>query len=108
MTLAIFDRFSLNLFEFDSLIRFSPYFPDSYGPHASASINVFKTILPSPYNSREHYLGPSPLHNGFGPYNTKLNYIDDIFAKGIRWEYGFKPPLVPSLEIDEFGNPKNC
>lgn len=92
----------------DFLIRFQPYIRDSYGPHAAASINVMHTVLPNPYHSREQYIGPSPIQNGFGPYNSKFNYADDIFSKGIRWEYGFKPPLIPSVEIDAFGNPKNC
>lgn len=26
-------------------------------------------------------------------------------GKNMQWEYGFKPPMVPSIEIDEFGNP---
>lgn len=38
--------------------------------------------------------------NGSHKYRRNSN-----FAKNLRWEYGFKPPLIPSIEIDEHGNP---
>lgn len=68
---------------------------------------MVKTVLPNTvHNNREQFFEPSPIHNGFGSFDGKLKYVDS-FSKDIRWEYGFKPPLVPSVAIDEFGNPLN-
>lgn len=81
------------------------------GPTASASINVYQAVLPNTPSakSREPFQ-PSPLQNGFGNYESKHrdnrdNKFAESIAKDIRWEFGFKPPLVPSMAIDEFGNP---
>lgn len=82
-------------------------FENFLGPKASASINVYQTVLPNSFGKvREPFFQPSPLQNGFGSYDNKVKYSDS-FAKDIRWEYGFKPPLVPSVAIDEYGNPLN-
>lgn len=35
----------------------------------------------------------------------KYRGVRSDFGKNLRWEYGFLPPMVPSLEIDEYGNP---
>lgn len=87
------------------IIRFQPYISDNFGPKTAASINVVQAVLPnSVHGNRDQFFEPSPLHNGFGIYDNKYKFVDS-FAKDIRWEYGFKPPLVPSVEIDEFGNP---
>lgn len=83
---------------------------DNFGPKASASINIVSAVLPnSVHGNHEQFFEPTPIHNGFGfgGYDNKLKF-SELFSKGIRWEYGgFKPPLIPSLEIDEFGNPLN-
>ncbi|XP_044729618.1 uncharacterized protein LOC123292968 [Chrysoperla carnea] len=53
----------------------------------------------------DDYYGPTPPFN----HNVKPRrnaYLDrKFFGKNLRIEYGFKPPMVPSLEIDEYGNP---
>lgn len=36
---------------------------------------------------------------------VRFRNIRSDFGKNLRIEYGFLPPMVPSLEIDEFGNP---
>lgn len=82
---------------------------DDFGPKESASINVAHVVLPnSVHSNRDQFRFDSspPIQNGFGNYEEKLKYVDS-FSKDIRWEYGFKPPLVPSVAIDEFGNPLN-
>ncbi|XP_031622842.1 uncharacterized protein LOC116340470 isoform X2 [Contarinia nasturtii] len=87
--------------------RFQPYINEDFGPKASASINVVSAVLPnSVHSSRDQFFEPSPISNGFSGYDNKLKFVDS-FSKDIRWEYGFKPPLVPSVAIDEFGNPLN-
>lgn len=97
--------------------RFQPYISDDFGPKASASINVVSAVLPNSLHSNHDQFfdsspihngfgGSSPIHNGFGSYDNKFKFVD-TFAKDIRWEYGFKPPLVPSVAIDSFGNPLN-
>lgn len=89
--------------------RFQPYISDNFGPKASASINVVSAVLPNAvhHSNRDQFFEPSLIHNGFGSYDNKFKFVD-TFSKDIRWEYGgFKPPLVPSVEIDSFGNPLN-
>lgn len=87
--------------------RYQPYISDNFGPHTAASINVAQTVLPNAVHThREPYFEPSPVYNSFSAYDNKLKYVDS-FSKDIRWEFGFKPPLVPSVAIDEFGNPLN-
>lgn len=70
---------------------------------------------------RDDYLGPPPIFiqrhfssGGSGWLNSKSTdgsngsqkyRRNSNFAKNLRWEYGFKPPLIPSIEIDEHGNP---
>lgn len=89
-------------------IRYQPYsYSDNFGPTASASINVVHAVLPNNVHSREQFFEPSPIYNNaFSAYDNKLKYVDS-FSKDIRWEFGFKPPLIPSVAIDEFGNPLN-
>lgn len=66
---------------------------------------MVSAVLPnSVHNNRNQFFEPSPIANGYGSYDSKRM---DSFAKDIRWEFGFKPPLVPSVAIDEFGNPLN-
>lgn len=36
---------------------------------------------------------------------TRYRNVRSDFGKNLRLEYGFLPPMVPSLEIDEYGNP---
>lgn len=93
-----------------AFIRYQPYHvSDDFGPKASASINVAHAVLPNSvhHSNREQFFDSSPpIYNGFGNFDEKLKYADS-FAKDIRWEFGFKPPLVPSVAIDAFGNPLN-
>lgn len=87
--------------------RYQPYsYSDNFGPKESASINVYQAVLPnSVHSSHDQFFEPHPIHSGFGSYENKLKYVDS-FWKDIRWEFGgFKPPLIPSVAIDEFGNP---
>lgn len=87
--------------------RFQPYISEDFGPRPSASINIASAILPnSVHGNRDQFFESLQIHNGFGSYDNKLKFVDP-FSKDIRWEYGFKPPFVPSVEIDAFGNPLN-
>lgn len=76
----------------------------------------------------DDYVGPPPLqHRHYWPSSSYSTFSDRSAAaaindcepsatnkisrktsknllKHIRLEYGFKPPLIPSLEIDEYGN----
>lgn len=36
---------------------------------------------------------------------TRYRNIRSDFGKNLKLEYGFLPPMIPSLEIDEYGNP---
>lgn len=59
---------------------------------------------------KDDYLGPPPLqlHNHLWSYRQTPKFRRNInFGKSLRWEYGFRPPLIPSIEIDEHGNPIN-
>lgn len=64
---------------------------------------------------KDDYLGPPPSlhqqqHTNIWSYNVRQapKYRRNInFGKSLRWEYGFRPPLIPSVEIDEHGNPIN-
>lgn len=89
--------------------RYQPYISDDFGPKASASINVAQTVLPNSVHNHNHepfFESQPSIQSGFTAYDNKLKYVDS-FSKDIRWEYGFKPPLIPSVAIDEFGNPLN-
>lgn len=59
---------------------------------------------------KDDYLGPPPLQRQthIWSYRQTPKFRRNInFGKSLRWEYGFRPPLVPSVEIDEHGNPIN-
>ncbi len=60
---------------------------------------------------KDDYLGPPPLHTRYTniwSYRQSPKFRRNInFGKSLRWEYGFRPPLIPSVEIDEHGNPIN-
>lgn len=73
--------------------------------YASASVNVINTALPlSSYNSfhTNHF---HPYKDHLTHHHSRPNYSGGLNVKELRWEYGFKPPLIPSTEIDDFGNP---
>lgn len=57
----------------------------------------------------DNYIGllpPKITNNHLQPLVHKYRSARSNFNdKNIRLEYGFKPPMVPSLEIDEQGNP---
>lgn len=87
------------------IFRYQPYISEDFGPKASASINVVSAVLPNTvHNNHNQFYESSPFHNGYGSYDSRTKFVDS-FSKDIRWEFGFKPPLVPSVAIDEFGNP---
>lgn len=56
---------------------------------------------------RPNFGVPAPVTNTIHLTPNRHNYRRHMnFLKNIRWEYGgFLPPLRPSVEIDEFGNP---
>lgn len=64
--------------------------------------NLYYTIKP------DDYIGLLPPKVGNSPltFVRKLRTARSNFdERNIRMEYGFMPPLIPSLEIDEQGNP---
>lgn len=64
--------------------------------------NFYYTIKPDDYIG----LLPPKISNSPLTYVRKLRTARSNFnEKNIRMEYGFMPPLIPSLEIDEQGNP---
>ncbi|XP_066261613.1 uncharacterized protein [Euwallacea similis] len=55
-------------------------------------------------NKNEQYIGLSPPKTV--PLEIKQRTARAYFdEKSVRMEYGFKPPLIPSIEIDEYGRP---
>ncbi|XP_037051587.1 uncharacterized protein LOC119085314 [Bradysia coprophila] len=60
---------------------------------------------------KDDYLGPPPSlqrYTNIWSYRQTPKFRRNInFGKSLRWEYGFRPPLIPSVEIDEHGNPIN-
>lgn len=60
---------------------------------------------------KDDYLGPPPSiqrYTNIWQYRQTPKFRRNInFGKSLRWEYGFRPPLIPSIEIDEHGNPIN-
>lgn len=59
---------------------------------------------------KDDYLGPPPSQRQahVWSYRQTPKFRRNInFGKSLRWEYGFRPPLIPSVEIDEHGNPIN-
>ncbi|XP_018564695.1 uncharacterized protein LOC108906040 [Anoplophora glabripennis] len=82
------------------------YFPpkkDCGQQNAETSLrNLYFTIKP------DNYIGllPPKISNSQFNFVRKLRTARSNFdEKNIRMEYGFMPPLIPSLEIDEQGNP---
>lgn len=75
------------------LAKYEPYW--SYG-RANFVAPVVAPQLPAASVGNTIHLTPNRYN-----YRRHMNFL-----KNIRWEYGgFKPPLIPSVEIDEFGNP---
>ncbi|XP_050089771.1 uncharacterized protein LOC126573970 [Anopheles aquasalis] len=58
---------------------------------------------------RDDYVGPTPLLEDHWAVKSDVKFRrSPNYGKSIRIEYGgFKPPLVPSVEIDEHGVPLN-
>lgn len=75
----------------------------------------YQSFAPSPpaYPTgiyKDEYYGPAPLTTDFwnlqGGFNSGVKYRrHSDYGKNLRIEYGFKPPMVPSTEIDENGIP---
>ncbi|RZC35078.1 serine/threonine-protein kinase kinX, partial [Asbolus verrucosus] len=67
-----------------------------------SSKNVYYTIKPDDYIG----LSPPKLPNDDGNNLRKFrNARSNFNSNNLRMEYGFMPPLIPSQEIDEHGNP---
>ncbi|XP_062562262.1 titin-like isoform X2 [Armigeres subalbatus] len=64
-------------------------------------------LLPGVY--KDDYVGPTPLLEDHWAVKSDVKFRrSPTYGKSLRIEYGgFKPPLVPSLEIDENGVPLN-
>ncbi|CAG9768180.1 unnamed protein product [Ceutorhynchus assimilis] len=72
----------------------------SHNLEASASIaNVYKV------NKPEDHIGLIPPKRPLFEESRKHRHARQFDDKSIRLEYGFMPPLIPSLEIDELGQP---
>lgn len=83
------------------LIREPRY--QSLDSYASGSVNVVNALPPTSLNSlQSHHFYP---HKGHHHHISRPDYSGGLNVKELRWEFGFKPPLVPSTEIDDFGNP---
>lgn len=102
-----------------------PTFVDSYYRKAPSSYNgngngnkVISSYLPSHNNKQSDnkfssYIGPVPLKNNVNTWGQSNNDYGNSLKfrrserhlRGLRIEYGFKPPLIPSIEIDLNGNP---
>ncbi|KAH8254523.1 hypothetical protein KR032_010633, partial [Drosophila birchii] len=74
----------------------------------------------APTQMVKSYIGPVPATSSSGSGDSALsNEFDEFqrwrnghslkrspdFGRNLQLEYGFKPPLVPSMEIDDKGNP---
>lgn len=79
---------------------------NSYDSQVSGSQNVISTALPGTslnayhshhFHSHKNLVAHQPA--------ARHNFPGSLNIKELRWEYGFKPPLIPSTEIDDFGNP---
>lgn len=88
-----------------------PRYQVSADSYSAGSINLVHTALPNAYQSNlQTYFGPPPIQNSLANFDSKFKYSGGLDFKDIRWEYGFKPPLIPSVETDDFGIPinRNC
>ncbi|KAJ8948358.1 hypothetical protein NQ318_019343, partial [Aromia moschata] len=86
--------------------QYSAYLP----PKTECNLKAAETSSKSLYYTirPEDYIGllPPKLGNNQGNFVNKLRTARSNFDdKSVRMEYGFLPPLIPSLEIDEQGNP---
>ncbi|XP_017150784.1 actin cytoskeleton-regulatory complex protein PAN1 [Drosophila miranda] len=73
----------------------------------------------APAQMVKSYIGPVPGSTNAGSDSSTGNEFDEFqrwrnghslkrspdFGRNLHMEYGFKPPLVPSMEIDDKGNP---
>lgn len=79
---------------------------NNFDSQASGSQNVVSTALPSQslnaYHSHHFHSHKNLVAHQAAP---RQNFPGSLNIKELRWEYGFKPPLVPSTEIDDQGNP---
>ncbi|KAF5288064.1 hypothetical protein FQR65_LT12114 [Abscondita terminalis] len=84
----------------------------TYGKIPCIDLRLFGVRKPyCPKINNNHYIGLVPPKVQAPPqYNATSNVAKKRTARegmldNIRWEYGFMPPLIPSLAIDEHGNP---
>lgn len=65
-------------------------------------------VVPAPTSANSD-VGDSPLTSEFDEFQRWRNghslKRSPDFGRNLQLEYGFKPPLVPSMEIDDKGNP---
>ncbi|XP_033154908.1 uncharacterized protein LOC117137531 [Drosophila mauritiana] len=78
---------------------------------ASAPTKMVKSyigVVPAPASANSD-AGDSPLTSEFDEFQRWRNghslKRSPDFGRNLQLEYGFKPPLVPSMEIDDKGNP---
>ncbi|XP_001659466.2 titin isoform X1 [Aedes aegypti] len=81
-----------------------PPLPQQHHHHFQTST---AQLLPGVY--KDDYVGPTPLLEDHWAVKSDVKFRrSPAYGKSLRIEYGgFKPPLVPSLEIDENGVPLN-
>ncbi|XP_020815033.1 LOW QUALITY PROTEIN: uncharacterized protein LOC110189331 [Drosophila serrata] len=77
---------------------------------ASAPTQMVKSYIgPVPATSSSGGVSDSSLANEFDEFQRWRNghslKRSPDFGRNLQLEYGFKPPLVPSMEIDDKGNP---
>ncbi|XP_077283661.1 uncharacterized protein LOC143909523 [Arctopsyche grandis] len=89
--------------------------PSSYGGNKVVSSQLSTINGAESIKNYSTYLGPVPIQNNLNIWgqndNTNGNSLkyrrSDRNSRGYRMEYGFKPPLIPSIEIDMNGQPIN-
>ncbi|XP_055535684.1 uncharacterized protein LOC129724639 isoform X2 [Wyeomyia smithii] len=84
-------------------------YPVPYAHHQPQQVlqPVAQALGPQIY--RDDYVGPTPLLEDHWAVKSDVKFRRNAaYGKSLRIEYGgFKPPLVPSVEIDENGVPLN-
>ncbi|CAH1113202.1 unnamed protein product [Psylliodes chrysocephalus] len=118
--------YSNNIKNVDQVQSEGYYYPNpySYAPQNNFYLPPKKEVVPNngylppeikncddavaQQTKQDNYIGLLPPKIGntltkfLRKYRSARSNFDD---KSVKMEYGFMPPLVPSLEIDEYGNP---
>lgn len=83
--------------------HYAPQYTRGYLPPAKTDCD--EEGVHSSKNGGYDYVGSSVQKSpGFG-YGHQARNIRSNFGKNLKLEYGFLPPMVPSLQIDQYGNP---